>query len=56
MISSGTMRRYRTYFVVAALLLAAVVSPPDLLSQLLIGIPVLGLYELSIWLVRFVED
>jgi sec-independent protein translocase protein TatC len=35
--------------------LAAVLTPPDVLSQMSLAIPLLLLYEGSIWSVRFVE-
>ena len=34
---------------------AAVVTPPDPLSQLLLTIPIYGLYEISIWCVRLIQ-
>ncbi|MFB6159093.1 MAG: twin-arginine translocase subunit TatC [Candidatus Nanohalobium sp.] len=45
------MVRYRSYFVVLVLFLAAVATPPDILSQVLLVLPVLGLYQISIYLV-----
>ncbi len=55
LLGSESMKLYRKHFLVAALLLAAVASPPDVLSQVMIFVPVAGLYELSILLVTFVE-
>jgi sec-independent protein translocase protein TatC len=45
----------RKYAIVAILLLAAVVTPPDVTTQLILFVVVYGLYEISIWLVRMVE-
>lgn len=42
----------RRYMVVGIFTLAAVVTPPDVLSQVLLAIPLLALYEISILLVR----
>lgn len=50
------MIRYRTYFLVSVLLLAAVATPPDVVTQVLLTLPVVGLYQLSIWLVSRVNS
>lgn len=42
----------RRYMIVGIFALAAVVTPPDILSQFLLAVPLLGLYEVSILLVR----
>ena len=42
------MRKYRRHSFVAILLLAAVVTPPDVVTQFLIGVPLYFLYEVSI--------
>lgn len=45
----------RRYMVVAMFAVAAVLTPPDILSQLMLAIPLLALYEISILLVRLEE-
>jgi sec-independent protein translocase protein TatC len=47
-VSAALMRSFRRYFVVIAFILGAVLTPPDVLSQLLMAGPLLLLYELSI--------
>jgi len=42
------LRKYRKHAVVAVLILAAVITPPDVISQILVSIPILGLYEIGI--------
>lgn len=42
------MRQYRKHALVVILFIAAVITPPDVLSQILVTVPVYGLYELSI--------
>ncbi len=42
------MRQYRKHAIVVILILSAVLTPPDLMSQMLIGFPLYLLYELSI--------
>jgi sec-independent protein translocase protein TatC len=54
-LTSDTLRSKRRYFIVGAFVLAAVLTPPDVISQLSLAVPLLALYEGSIWSVRFVE-
>lgn len=42
------MRKYRRHSIIGILLLAAVLTPPDVVTQFLIGIPLYILYEISI--------
>lgn len=46
------MRRVRRYAIVAIFVLAAVFTPPDPISQILMALPLLGLYEVSIWVCK----
>jgi sec-independent protein translocase protein TatC len=54
-ITSQTLKEKRRYFIVGAFIIAAVLTPPDVLSQLSLAVPLMGLYELSIFSVRMVE-
>jgi len=54
-ITSQTLKEKRRYFIVVAFVIAAVLTPPDVLSQMSLAIPLLLLYEGSVWSVRFVE-
>lgn len=49
LVTPAHMRRVRRYAVVAIFVTAAVFTPPDPVSQLLMALPLLGLYEISIW-------
>ena len=49
------LKSFRSYFIVAAFVIAAVVTPPDVVSQLLLAIPLCILYEVGILLARFVQ-
>ncbi|MGB3591881.1 MAG: twin-arginine translocase subunit TatC [Nonlabens sp.] len=44
------MRQYRKYALVLVLIIAAVITPPDIQSQIIVAIPVLILYEISIFI------
>lgn len=54
-ISSKVMAEGRRYAIVAVVVVAAVVTPPDPISQLMLAIPLVLLYEVSIWCVRLIE-
>jgi sec-independent protein translocase protein TatC len=54
-VTSKMLREKRRYFVVIAFVIAAVLTPPDVLSQASLAIPLLALYEGSIIAVRMVE-
>ena len=54
-ITSKMLREKRRYFIVIAFVIAAVLTPPDILSQSSLAIPLLALYEGSIIAVRIVE-
>ena len=46
------MKKYRRHAMVVILILAAVITPPDVLTQFLIGIPIFILYEISILIAK----
>jgi len=54
-ISSDALREKRRYAIVGIFVLAAILTPPDVFSQVSLAIPLLLLYELSIWSCRLVE-
>jgi sec-independent protein translocase protein TatC len=56
LITSEQLRNTRRYAVVAILIVAAVLTPPDVFSQVLMALPLLLLYEIGIWLVRAREQ
>ena len=55
MVSAEGLGRVRKYAMVGILVLAALVTPPDIITQFILFIVVYGLYEVSIFLVRRVE-
>ena len=48
------LAEFRGYFIVASFVIAAVVTPPDVLSQLFLAIPLVILYEVGIVVSRFI--
>jgi sec-independent protein translocase protein TatC len=54
-LTSKQLRDKRRYFIVGAFVIAAVLTPPDVISQMSLAIPLMVLYEGSIIAVRIVE-
>ncbi len=48
-VSVEKLKEWRGYFAVAAIVVAAIVTPPDVISQLALFVPLVVLYELGIW-------
>jgi sec-independent protein translocase protein TatC len=55
LVSSETLSRNRKYAIVGVFVVAAIITPPDIISQIGLGIPIIVLYEISIIAVRIVE-
>jgi sec-independent protein translocase protein TatC len=49
MVTIQQLKDFRGYFVVLAFVIAAIVTPPDVVSQLALAIPMCLLYEIGIW-------
>lgn len=49
MVSVQQLKDFRGYFIVVAFIIAAVVTPPDVISQLALAVPMCLLYEMGIW-------
>lgn len=50
LVTPQTLRRHRAYAVVAILVVAGILTPPDVLSQIILAVPLLVLYEIGILL------
>ena len=46
--------KYRKFALVGVLILAAVITPPDVASQIIVAIPIVILYQISIYISRIV--
>lgn len=55
LIGAGFLRTYRRHAAVAIVILAAIITPPDVVSQTLVSIPLFLLYEVSIGVVASVQ-
>jgi len=54
-IGAETLMTKRKYVLVGIFAVAAVVTPPDILSQIMLAVPLYGLFELSIFLIKMTE-
>lgn len=50
-----SLAKYRKYVVLVIAIAAAILTPPDVVSQLMLGIPMYLLYEISVQVVRFMK-
>jgi sec-independent protein translocase protein TatC len=48
-VSIEKLKSFRSYFIVLAFIIAAILTPPDIVSQLALAIPMCLLYEVGIW-------
>ncbi|MCF6181325.1 twin-arginine translocase subunit TatC [Lutibacter sp.] len=48
------LKTYRKHALVVILMLAAIITPPDIISQIIVTIPIMGLYEISIYISKIV--
>ena len=55
LITAAWLRQQRRYAIVITFMMAAIITPPDPVSQIALGIPILLLYEVSIVLIRLTE-
>ena len=54
-LTESFMRKYRKHSLVIILILSAIITPPDVTSQILLSLPVLFLYEISIKISKYVN-
>lgn len=54
-ISSVGLKKYRRYAYVGMFVIAAILAPPDVITQIGLAVPLIGLYELSIIAAKIVE-
>lgn len=55
LVTSGMLISYRRHSIVVILILAAIITPPDVISQILIAMPILVLYEAGIQIAKRLE-
>ncbi len=55
LVTASFLRQYRKYALVIILIIAAIVTPPDVVSQMTVTIPLVILYEVSIFIAAAVN-
>ena len=55
LVNAQTLRQYRRYYIVIILIVDAIITPPDILSQIIVSIPLLLLYEVSIFIAVLIQ-
>lgn len=53
LVSAATLSRYRRHAILGIFIVAAILTPPDLISQCMMAVPLMVLFEASIWLLRW---
>lgn len=54
LVTPEILKKYRKYALVIVLILAAIITPPDIASQIIVAIPILILYQVSIYISKVV--
>lgn len=52
LVTASVLRQYRKYAFVLIMVIAAIITPPDLFTLILVTFPIYGLYEISIWILK----
>ena len=55
LITVDKLKSYRPHLIVTFFLFSALITPPDIISQFLLAIPLIVLYEISLFVARFLE-
>ena len=55
MVSADQLKQARRYVIVGAFIVAAILTPPDVISQFMLAVPLILLYEFGIYLARFIK-
>ena len=54
LVTPEILRKYRKFALIGVLILSAVITPPDIVSQIIVAVPILILYEMSIYISKVV--
>jgi sec-independent protein translocase protein TatC len=55
LVSSAFLKKYRKHSIILILALSAIITPPDVFSQILVSLPLFVLYEIGIVIARRIE-
>lgn len=54
-VTPAFLRKYRRHALIVVLIIAAIITPPDVASQIIVSIPIMLLYEVSILISAYIE-
>lgn len=54
-IDVNTITKFRPYIIISIFIIAAILTPPDVLTQLLIAIPLILLFEITIFIGKIIK-
>ncbi len=54
-ITTRVLRKYRRHVIIVFLIISAIITPPDVISQFLVALPMYMLYEVSVRIARLIE-
>ena len=55
LLTAETMKKYRRIAIIVILIISAIITPPDVMSQIILTFPILILYEIGIFIARKVS-
>lgn len=55
-VSIGQLQHVRPYVIVAAFIMGMLLTPPDVVSQILLAVPMWGLFEAVLWMAKYLEN
>lgn len=55
-VSIEKLKKARKYIVVSAFIIAAIATPPDVITQIIVALPLIGLFELSLLFARLMKN
>jgi sec-independent protein translocase protein TatC len=50
------MKAIRNYIIVLIFITSAIITPPDIVSQVMVALPMIALYQISIFICKFVKE
>ncbi len=54
LVTPDILKTYRKHSIIVILIISAVITPPDVISQILVAIPIMILYEFGIWISKMI--
>jgi sec-independent protein translocase protein TatC len=55
-LTPARMKAIRNYVIVLIFIIAAIITPPDIVSQIMVALPMIALYQISIFVCKFIKE